>query len=238
MAGAPTTRCCSARSRGRKGIPTVWVKSMDEDFIREFVERDGRVRSWRGHVYLRVWDGQWKLYDAVQDRLYEEPFDRALPGGRWAYDVGDDPHAMVLSTQWDRWKRQTRRYLADFDTSRLRPEAEPTYIAADSPYWRILAEHLYAQGVPVRESFNTDWDAELLRAAGHRLVIVAVGEDLVLPEDRWPLLTGQSVGDFRASLAGKTAMRIDHLATDATSVTVLWAADGDGARAMIDALPD
>src|SRR5262249_9419168 len=36
------------------GIPCVWVKTMDIDWIREFTANHGKCHSWRGHVYLEV----------------------------------------------------------------------------------------------------------------------------------------------------------------------------------------
>src|SRR5688500_11453055 len=45
------------------GIPTVFVKTMDADWIREF-RAAGTCRSWRGHVFLEVYvDSRWRLLD-------------------------------------------------------------------------------------------------------------------------------------------------------------------------------
>ena len=64
------------------GIPCVWVKTMDADWIREFTANRGKCSSWRGHVYLEVHlRGRWMLLDASQLVLYEDyrPGERLLP---------------------------------------------------------------------------------------------------------------------------------------------------------------
>jgi hypothetical protein len=77
------------------GIPTVWVKSMDVDWIRAF--RAGpEPQTWSGHVFLEVHDGErWVLLDAQGQTLYTEydPRMRLLSGDRYAYDKGGDPRA-------------------------------------------------------------------------------------------------------------------------------------------------
>jgi len=103
------------------GIPTVWVKTMDYDWIRNF-KRHGPIGSWRGHVFLEVYiRDNWVLLDAQGMILYED-YDRSshfFPGGRYAYDKGGDPHELILSVQWDVWKKQTADYFAKFDVSSL-----------------------------------------------------------------------------------------------------------------------
>jgi hypothetical protein len=127
-----------ALSRGC-GIPTVWVKTMDADWIREYRAK-GTCTSWRGHVFLEVHLGnRWRLLDASGRRLYDDydPAMRILPGNRYAYDKGGDPKALILSTDWERWKRQTAAYFAGFDLGKLPVgEGRPlgaVYVAADSP---------------------------------------------------------------------------------------------------------
>src|SRR5262249_54847383 len=144
------------------GVPTVWVKTMDADWIREF-RSTGTCTSWRGHVFLEVHiGGRWKLLDATGLRLYDhyDPAQRILPGGRYAYDKGGDPKAMVLSTDWERWKRQTAGYFADFDLRKLPVgEGRPlgaVYVAANSPVWQAIAQRLKALGHS-SFSFNTDY---------------------------------------------------------------------------------
>ena len=104
------------------GIPTVWVKTMDVDWIREFVRDPDHPKSWRGHVFLELFlDGKWKLLDASQFVLYDDysPRMRILPGNRWAYDKGGDPFALILSSRGDAWSRQTAAFFRNFDPAVL-----------------------------------------------------------------------------------------------------------------------
>jgi hypothetical protein len=103
------------------GIPTVWVKTLDADWIRDFRLR-GKEDNWRGHVFLEVFlHGGWVLLDDTQMALYEDydPKMRILPGLRYAYDKGGDPYDLVLSSRWELWKQETRAYFRDFDVSKL-----------------------------------------------------------------------------------------------------------------------
>ena len=180
------------------GIPTVFVKTMDADWIREF-RANGKCSSWRGHVFLEVFiDGKWRLLEPGGLTLYDD-YDpktrRLLPGERWAYEKGADPKEIVLSPDWERWKIQTAAHFKDFDLSQLPPGvgdrgrtiATKIYVAADSPVWQMIDKHLRAAGQKVR-SFNGNWDAELANAKGGDLIITCIGERLVLPSERRDLL--------------------------------------------------
>jgi len=103
------------------GIPTVWVKTLDADWIRNYRTR-GTEGSWNGHVFLEVFlDDRWVLLDDVPLVLYEvyDPRMRILPGNRYAYDKGGDPFDLILSSRWELWQAQTRAFCRDFDLSRL-----------------------------------------------------------------------------------------------------------------------
>jgi len=103
------------------GIPTVWVKTLDADWIRDFRTR-GIEGSWNGHVFLEIFlHNRWVLLDDTQLVLYEDydPKMRILPGNRYAYDKGGDPFDLILSSRWELWKAQTRAFFHDFDLSRL-----------------------------------------------------------------------------------------------------------------------
>lgn len=169
------------------GIPTVWVKTMDADWIREFRGK-GSCTSWRGHVFLEVYlDHRWRLLDASGMRVYDDydPATRIFPGGRFAYDKGGDPREMILSTDWERWKRQTAAYFATFDLAQLPVgEGHPlgaVYVAADSPVWQAVTKRMQALGLHTY-SFNTDFDRFLTLAKGSDLIITCVGGRPVLPE--------------------------------------------------------
>lgn len=90
------------------GIPTVWVKTMDVDWIWDF-KKKREFTSWSGHVFLEIYlDGQWVLLDPGASIVYVDysPQSRLLSGHRFAYHKGNDPKRMVMSLQWEEWKRQ------------------------------------------------------------------------------------------------------------------------------------
>jgi hypothetical protein len=105
------------------GVPTVWVKSMDVKWIQK------RDPTYRGHVFLEVFVGDaWRLLDPVTERIYED-YDthaRLLPGGRFAYDKGDDPYTLILSMREIEWRAQTDAYFEHFDVTRL-PEGRASW---------------------------------------------------------------------------------------------------------------
>lgn len=106
------------------GIPTVWVKTLDVCWIREFVA-SGRFDGGRGHVYLEVFvGGKWRLLDAMQDEIFDsyDPREQLLPGGkveRYAYDKGGNARELVLSLDWEPWKKETQRFFKGFDLQDL-----------------------------------------------------------------------------------------------------------------------
>jgi hypothetical protein len=103
------------------GIPTVWVKSLDADWIYEY-RTHGKEGHWNGHVFLEIYlHDRWMLLDDTQLVLYEnyDPKMRIVPGNRYAYDKGDDPYDLVLSCRWELWKAQTRAFCRDFDLTQL-----------------------------------------------------------------------------------------------------------------------
>jgi len=94
---------------------------MDITWIRDF-KRNQPFTTWSGHVFLEVYvDNCWMLLDPGGKRIYKNYSPKALilPGGRYAYDKGDTPKMMVMSLQWDQWKKQTTDYFTKFDESLL-----------------------------------------------------------------------------------------------------------------------
>src|SRR5262249_17073329 len=90
------------------GVPTVWVKALDVSAIRIIVhEPDYSPPSlWSGHVFVESFvDGRWRLVDPVELVIYDDydHYAHLLPGDRWAYDKGDDPIALPLSLDKDKW---------------------------------------------------------------------------------------------------------------------------------------
>jgi hypothetical protein len=169
------------------GIPTVWVKTMDSDWIREFRAKR-TCESWRGHVFLEVYlGGRWRLLDATNLRLHDDydPATRILPGNRYAYDKGGEPRQLILSLDWERWKRQTAAYFSSFDLANL-PMGEgralgAVYAAANSPVWQAVSKRMRDLGHSCF-SFNTDFERYLELAKGADLIITCVGDRPVLPE--------------------------------------------------------
>jgi len=137
---------CGALLKGA-GIPAVWVKTMDVGWIWDF--KKGRpFQSWSGHVFLEVWvDQKWMLLDPGAKLIYPDyrPQVRILPGNRFAYDRGNDPKAMVMSLQWEEWKRQTEACFRNLDESLLPMDSaggtdlNPTaFVAGNSPYYQAM----------------------------------------------------------------------------------------------------
>ena len=117
------------------GIPTVWVKTLDADWIRDF-KTLGREDNWSGHVFLEIFiHDRWMLLDDTAMVLYEDydPKMRILPGERYAYDKGGDPFDLVLSSRWELWKKETRAYFRDFDLSKL-PVGKGRTLVSDTKY--------------------------------------------------------------------------------------------------------
>lgn len=125
------------------GIPAIWVKTMDVPWIWDF--KKGRpFNSWSGHVFLELYvDGKWMLLDPGARMLYKNysANARILPGNRFAYHKGNDPKEMIMSLQWDQWKRQTEEYFRGLDESLLPVDANGgtslmprTFVVGNSPY--------------------------------------------------------------------------------------------------------
>jgi hypothetical protein len=205
------------------GIPAVWVKTMDVNWIWDF--KKGRpFQSWSGHVFVEVWvDQKWMLLDPAGEVLYEDyrPQARILPGNRFAYDKGNDPMAMVMSLQWEAWKSQTEAYFRALDESLLPvdpaggTDVNPAaWVAGNSPYYQTMTQMAAEAGLAVRKSFNTDYDTCLPQARGHVLLVETHNGVPIVPLDvldkHFP---GSAVGLQRADgmvrLAGTTIVFVD-----------------------------
>ena len=239
------------------GIPTVWVKTMDADWIREFVRGDGKVTSWRGHVFLEVFiRGKWMLLDAIELTLQEDydPRQRILPGGRYAYDKGAEPYSLVLSLRSELWRRQTAAYFRGFDLAllpvppgdRLHDKnaaiggaqlAPPVYVVADGPYYQWVVDRCLALGIPVGSSFNSDFDAQLARAVRHTLVVALVGDRLVLPEKYWPR-TDRDLRRQPSAATGRDGRgRLRSPPRRRNACLRLYGRDREALRQMVDEFP-
>jgi transglutaminase-like putative cysteine protease len=225
------------------GIPAVFVKTMDADWIREF-RTTGACKSWRGHVFLEVFlAGRWRLLDAQSLQLYEEydPAARILPGNRYAYDKGADPRELVLSLDWERWIKQTAAYFRKFDLARLpvgdgrplgavspagdgRPRAA-VYVAANSPVWQALTQRLRELGCSIVYAFNTEFEKYLGQARGTDLILTCVGDVVVLPEayrtQLLPVPISEIMQRMKTASHGVLRKRLD----DGTQVTLIYGKD-------------
>jgi len=162
------------------GIPALWVKTMDVDWIWDF-KRDRPFKSWSGHVFLEIHiDGEWVLLDPGSQQIYRgySTKSRMLPGNRFAYHKGNDPKEMIMSLQWDEWREQTTSYFKTLDesllpvdsknASYLRPQA---FVIGNNPAYKVLTLMAQQQGWEVPKSFNTEYSRFLPMAKGQILLI-------------------------------------------------------------------
>jgi hypothetical protein len=183
------------------GIPTVWVKTMDVAWIWDF--KKGRpFSSWSGHVFLEVYvNGKWALLDPGGKTLYQNysPQMRIVPGPRFAYHKGNDPKAMIMSLQWEPWKKQTEAYFRKLDVSLLpvdekgktslaesrgtsshetslagsagTADVRKVYVIGNSPYYQTMSAMAAESKLQVAKSFNCGYDGFLPQAQGHIILI-------------------------------------------------------------------
>jgi hypothetical protein len=189
-------------------IPTVWVKTMDAAWIRDYVADRPAYRQYRGHVFLEIHDGRrWLLLEPQGLRIYDDysPRCRILPGERWAYDKGGNPHALILSVRWKKWLEQTHDHFRKFDLSLLpvtggrqieRKDGTPprrnlkVLVIANSPVYEWIGMRLRKLGLTGREiqSINTGYEEWLPKAKGKTIIVASVGGELVLPKsfrEKW-----------------------------------------------------
>lgn len=227
------------------GIPTVFVKTMDVDWIHAFREA-GKCEQWTGHVFLEVhWKRKWRLLDPEALKLYDDydPGMRILPGLRYAYDKGHDPYEIILSLDWERWQKQTSDYFRNFDLAKLPVGAgrdlrlECAYIAASSPIHQAIENKCKAIGLPVRATFNWKFDKYLKEARGQHLFIVCVGDQLVLEPEYYdshlPISYDRLMSNLSVGLSGFERKEL----RDGTKVTLLYAKDTFHMLKLIDSMP-
>lgn len=220
------------------GIPTVWVKTMDADWIRAFRRTGDENMTWSGHVFLEVHvDGKWMLLDASQGLIWAD-YDarqRILPGSRYAYDKGGDPHTLVLSTRWETWKEQTRRYFREFDVSQLpvgegAPLQRQVFIAAGNPEWQLIADRCKTLQRGVGRSGNTGFEQWLPQASGQILIVVFKAGETVLPKRYHAMLPAMELRAERKSGV------IRHKMEEGTRVIVVFGADAESLKTEIEKL--
>lgn len=239
LAFGSLTRAC--------GVPTVWVKTMDADWIRDFVARRREYGNYRGHVFLEVFVGKrWRLLEPGGLTLYDEyaTTARLLPGDRWAYDKGGDPWALVLSVRWKEWLVQTERHFEGFDTSVLPVtggrDLAPlqVLILASGPAWQWTSERCIALGFRPGEvgGTNAEFEKWLPRCRGTRLVITCIGERMLLPEEHRAKYLPWKPEEIRRARAETPAGTLRGTLADGTRVTLLYAPDAESLRPLAESL--
>lgn len=97
-----------------KGIPAIFVKTLDTEWMKRWKNKESN-QSWDGHVYVEFYlQGKWRLIDpGAQNWIDAPPLGESLlsKDKRWIYDRGDDPQTIILSLDWENWKKQTLLYL-------------------------------------------------------------------------------------------------------------------------------
>jgi len=233
------------------GVPTIWVKSMEVGWIRELGA--GRLKDYRGHVFLEVYtQSRWQLFDPVAMTLYShyDPHAHLLPGGRFAYDKGDDPYSMVMSMRGEIWAKQTRDYFAGFDQRFLEPGAWQGISAPSSPValgtrvygichsfvcdW--ITDRALATGAHPGMMFGVNFKKHLSLAVGQVLVLTRLGDDSVLPADLEPAYAPLSHEEVSRRMqdapSGKAERRLD----DGTRVILVYGRDKASLRSEIGQL--
>ena len=224
-------------------IPTVWVKTMDADWIHEFrADPDGFDGTWSGHVFLEVYVNKgWRLLDAAQLTIYDayDPKTRILPGARYAYDKGGDPFELVLSVRWEEWKKQTRNYFRDFDLKLLPVsggrDLKKVYISGNSPVWEMVQMRCNRLGIR-SHAFNGQFDRKLREARGLRLVLTSVGEDLALPEKFHATHSPLSPREIRAALEKAASGTASRTLDDGTRVLLIYGRTSEDIRRVVEDL--
>jgi hypothetical protein len=180
---------CGALLRSA-GIPTIWVKTMDVDWIWA-LKKKKNWDAWKGHVFLEIYvEGRWVLFDPGAKTIYSDysTSSRILPGNRFAYHKGDDPKQMVMSLDWEEWNRQTSDYFSQLDASLLPVDTSSSiyvsnqgYIAANDPYYKLLTRLANQLGLSSSVSFNSDYETFLPQARGKLLLIETHGSEPIVP---------------------------------------------------------
>ena len=203
------------------GIPAVWVKTMDVPWIWDF-KKKRPYQSWSGHVFLEVYlDENWVLLDPGAAKIYlnYSTESRILQGNRFAYHKGNDPKAMVMSLQWEAWKKQTESYFTKLnedllpvdplDAVDLKPKC---FTIANAPYYQFLEKIALSNGLGRGPSFNDDYDKYLPMAEGHTILIEThAGVPIVDPEtlDRYYPSASDGLKKGKTSVGNTTFIFVD-----------------------------
>jgi hypothetical protein len=248
--GADLAVAYGALARGC-GIPTVWVKTVDRDWIAEFRRGTTGPDPRRAHVFLEVHDGtRWRLLEPERGILFDDHDrgTRLYPGDRWAYDRGGDPQALLLPTHGPAWAEQARRHFASLDLhqvpwSRARDLQAPftlhVVLPADrSDAWagwvREVAAALRYETGNLAAGDPTPW---LPRARGGTVVVLApAGQPALPPALARDLLPDGSAAFLAARGDGKPDW-LERRHPDGTRVLLVRAEDQPRLqKALVEAL--
>jgi hypothetical protein len=226
------------------GVPTVWVETMDVDWIRAFKRDPDHPGTWSGHVFLEAFaDGRWRLVDASTGRIYDDydPRQRLLPGNRWAYDKGDDPSTLLMSLHGQPWRDKTRAHFLAFDARQLpvgagRPLVRSLFVVADGPIYQWVLDRGEKLGVRGGHSGNAQFESWLPAAAGHWLVLTVVGKRFVLASEHRDRYSPLSALQVEAALQKQPSGRADRTLDDGTRVVLFYARDEAALRGEIERL--
>ena len=182
------------------GIPAVWVKTLEEDWIKEQARKQKPIEDPVGGTFLEVFlAGRWQLLDHQRAGLYEDydVKERRLPRGHLAYDKGGDPYALVLSSRFDLWRGQLQDYLKRFVPERERWTKAKDLLAP----WRVYVTGTSGAGTYAREAAKTlgflvssvggaDERAELAETRGKTLIVTLSKGVPSLTRDFWGTYLG------------------------------------------------
>lgn len=225
------------------GIPTVWVKTLDVDWLKA----GAPLGAIRGRTFLELHlDGAWRLLDPVEMRLYEryDPASRLLPGDRLVFDKGGDPFALVLPNRAALYRSQVQAFAASFDVKRLpwgtsRDLLAPikVFVAGTAPVTRYVRATCDTLGFLVAETFPArDFDRIWPEVGGRILIVTREGGEPAVPAARRAAVL--PVGAERLEATSKPAYLVRTL-PDETVVIYVAATDYAGveiavARALAD----
>lgn len=229
------------------GIPSVWVKTMNNDWIYDFHILGDKTYGWRGHVFLEMYiDNQWMLLDADTMKLYEayDPTSHFFPGNRYAYDKGDNPYDMVLSLRWDLWKQQTSLYFKDFDICNLPGfgagrdiSALSVYICARGPVYAWIEEHCKELGYHVPKSFDACYfESYRPLFTGHHLVLTCIGDHIELPAPYYAQYLPLPLDEILNNVDTEQYGILRKVLPDQTQVTLLFGKDENALKLAIEDL--
>jgi hypothetical protein len=85
---------------------------------------------------------------------------------------------MIMSLQWEEWKKQTETYFRGLDEALLPVDSAggtvlspQAFVIGNSPHYKTMTKMACEMGFSVRKSFNSQYDKFLPESIGHVLLI-------------------------------------------------------------------